>query len=404
MRRISAILAALALLVCAGCGPAGEVTPTPAETEPAAAQTPTPGQAGVTVQINGAAIHTAAGWSAESAACAEHLDWDGKISLLSADGSALSAKDIRMEMVPITPAGQELLTARTAVDTAAEGDGLTAAHAPCGGLWDLPRRLNEPVLMGYHITAELGGERQEYYFAVKSDFPTLESDSLARRLQAALESDQLLRSLHAQGDTDGDGRAETITAAVTTEHIPFLAVDGEVVLSMARNDPSFYECADLLALDLDGNGQDEIVILFNNPGAFTMQCALCSNGTWKECFLPELEFSLALEDGFTARLSCPDQTEQILTAAKGGPFYEVLSPLFDQTGAPYRREVPVICRLDTPDYLLLANGIEIHAALDLEAEGIFEPMGRRTVFSVPVVISMENETLTAKCGRAVPAK
>jgi hypothetical protein len=308
-----------------------------------------------------------------------------------------------IERVPITKIGQELLDARkSCTATASDGGELVLTHTPYGEIWDLPIRLDQSVLTGYHIAVSANGKQQDYYFVIQSGFPpTL--DSMKQTLQTAFDQNDLLRSLQTEGDINGDGINEKITAAITSDRIPFLAVDENVVLCWARNDPSFYEYADLLAMDIDDDQQDEIVVLHNNIGSFSMQCADWEDGAWVECFLPSQEFSMTLEDNFGVQLTCPGEVVQTISAAPDSEFYETFSIYFDASGIPYSKETVVSYYLDSSHCTVDADGIHIAALLDLCASDELGADSTTTVLSVPVVVSLQNQELFLECGQAVPA-
>lgn len=348
------------------------------------------------------------GWSEQLVSKAVLVDWDEDITLTPADKSNFSLEHIVIERVPITRSGQQFLTVREECTVAASDDGeLVLTHTPYG-IWDIPIPYDQFILTGYHIAVSADRGQEDYYFVIQSEQPTVDHSTYLRQiLQTALENNNLLRALQTQGDTNGDGINESITAAITPERIPFLAIGGNVVLCWARNDPSFYERADLLAVDIDDDRKDEIVVLHNNLGTFGMHCADWEDGEWSECILTRQEFSLTLEDNFRVRLTCPGEAVQTISAAPGSEFYETFNIYFNSSGMPYSKETAVTCCFPSPDCTVDADGIHITALLDMCADsGLPDDLGSdytATVLSVPVTIFMQNKSMLMECGQAVPA-
>lgn len=364
----------------------------------------------ITIEAAGySVISETDGWSDHLISKAVFLDWDEEIKLMPADKSNFALEHVMIERVPITQTGQEFLAARKECTvTASDESEIVLTHTPYGGIWDLPIRYDQSILTGYHIDVSANGEQQNYYFVIQSGFPTLDNSMYLRQtLQTALENSNLLRNLQTEGDINGDGINESIMAAITSDRMPFLAIDGNVVLCWARNDPSFYEYADLLAIDIDDDRQDEIVVLHNNIGTFGIQCADWKDGAWFECFLPSQEFSLTLEDNFRVQLICPGGAMQTISAAPDSEFYETFNIYFNSSGMPYSKEAVVTYYLESSDCTVDADGIHIVALLDMCADsGSSDDLGTdytTTVLSVPVAVSIQNKVLLMECSQAVPA-
>lgn len=301
LRRVLPLLAA-ALLLCtmSACADApGASTPTlePGGQDVVEKTGPPREAETLTVECDGTFIPWQAGvWDQNLAAGAPTVPWDSELSLFFAPPAGISS--VKIQRTVINHLGQEFFPDRREAEADLTEQGLSIRHEPFGGLWDLP--LGEPyspeITVGYYVTLTTSTETENVYFAVKSEFPTLASVSLRERMQSSIDRGETLRVLETEGDTDGDGKTETVCFGITKERIPFLSVNGEVVLSLRHNDESYYDGATLYALDLDGDKRDEVVVLIDEQGCLgntlRLQSAEYENGCWQELSVPRLEANI----------------------------------------------------------------------------------------------------------------
>jgi len=303
----------LALLLSSCAAPSAEVTPTPEPTPPpAVTSSPTPEPGGqdvvettsppnaaepLTVECGGTSISWQTnGWGQDLFSGAPTVPWDSELSLFFTPQTSISS--VKIQRTVINHLGQEFFPDRREVEADLTEQGFLIRHEPFGGLWDLP--LSEPyspeITVGYYVTLTTGTETESVYFAVKSEFPTIASVSLRERMQSSVDCGETLRVLKAEGDTDGDGEMETVCVGITRERIPFLSVNGKVVLSLRHNNESYYDGATLYALDLDGDKRDEVVVLIDDQGCLgntlRLQSAEYENDCWQELSVPQLETNI----------------------------------------------------------------------------------------------------------------
>ena len=179
---------------------------------------------------------------------------------------------------------------------------------------------------------------------VCSAFPDFQNSGIAQLLTASLKDGSAAQPLPAiRGDTDGDGKAETVELRLTADGIPFLTADGEVALCLRACDPAHYGGADMRVLDC-GDGRDAVVIVWSNLWSLHLQCAMQDADGWRELTLPAPEVTAALSAPYRVDFTLPDGQAVSLDARE----YAALADCFDESGKPYSERGSVVFRVDSP--------------------------------------------------------
>lgn len=142
--------------------------------------------------------------------------------------------------------------------------------------------------------------------------------------------------LTTDGDVDGDGSSEALALWLTATDVPFLTVDGTFALRLQAHDAVFYEGGDMQALDLDGDGRDEIAVFGGNLWGLMLQCAALGADGWKELALPDVSCDAAMLPSFCVRFTLSDGTLIEVDAEKAN-----LTAFFDANGVPYAETAKV---------------------------------------------------------------
>ena len=282
------------------------------------------------------------------AADAVAVPWDARLSV-SFGTTEGGASNIKVQYTVLNHLGQEFFPNRREAEADLTEQGPSIRHEPFGGLWDLPAAepYSPEITVGYHVSLSSGTGTENIYFAVKSEFPTLASASLRERVQSSADCVETLRVLETAGDTDGGGRTEMVCVGVTEERIPFLSVDGEVVLTMSRNDESYYDGATLCALELDGDGKDEVIVLLSGPGlggVLRLRAAEYEDGCWRELPIPRFEAAVLDTGGYSVD-SEGISLESVLELSGGS-----------NGGEPVYLRVPVVLRLHDGAFHIIPDG------------------------------------------------
>lgn len=343
---------------------------------------------GISIYLDRQLLRPAAvGWNDQLLQSAEYISWDEPFIIQS----DIPMSDIVIKKVLLTYRGSELTQAS---DVSFENN--VFYHQPWGDIWEAHSDMF-PLMVGYRIIVQSSGQ-QEYRFVVKSSFPSLDVRSLLMSLEESFVSQNTLRSLAVSGDTDGDGETEEILLNLSNDKIPFLTVNNKVQLCLSKTDPSYYENAEMVAVDLDNDSSDEIVIFWNNAFHLGMQVVDYQGNKWIEKELPIARAAAFLAPDMVT-LSFPDGNLYNFILSENESLQTHMAPYYGSDGNAYSGDVEAICFLgsshcieETP----MGTRLQIEAEIDLCATAQIENQlipYQQTIFIVPIEIRLDDDDL-----------
>lgn len=201
--------------------------------------------------------------------------------------------------------------------------------------------------------------------------------------------------LTTDGDVDGDGSSESLALWLTEEDAPFLTVDGTFALRLQARDADFYEDADMQAIDLDGDGRDEIAVFGGNLWGLMLQCAALGAGGWEELVLPDVSCDAAMLSGFCVRFTLSDGTAIEVDAKKTN-----LTEFFDADGLPYVEIARVFFPQDGTYEIVVRGGRELIAVTGYPALRALRSDGAAEYDfgTIPMYICIKDGTLQYEYG------
>lgn len=266
-------------------------------------------------------------------------------------------------------------------------------HEPWGGIWGKPGEKDK-VYVKYQFTI-MGDASAEKRFEmiVESDFPTLENSNLTSLLRDHICQDSKCRLVLTK-DIDGDNQSDELNICITDDGIPFVTVNGKVELCLKYVDPSSYEYAEIVSVDFDQDGYDEVLVFWNALSTFYIQYVYWDGGGWNEELWPKQDLAIngELQEGWILQLTLPNGVVFDCDATKIGE----LSTCFDSDGTPFYKKAKITSIMDSEWRIIENNGqtqILSHAILDVCAqanEGGVVQDHQQTFLKIPIYLIWKN--------------
>lgn len=275
-------------------------------------------------------------------------------------------------------------------------------HEPWGGIWGKPGEKDK-VYVKYQFTI-MGDASAEKRFEiiVESDFPTLENSSLASLVIDHICQDSKC-SLALTKDIDGDNQSDELKICITDDGIPFVTVNDKVELCLKYVDPSSYEYAEIVSVDFDQNGYDEVLVFWNALSTLYIQYVYWDGEAWNEGLWPKQDLAIAgeLQKGRILQLTLPNGVVSDYDATQIGE----LSTCFDSDGTPFYKKAEITSIIDSEWRIVENSGqtqILSHAILDVCAqtnEGGAIQDHQQTFLKIPIYLKWKNSGFVLDYGK-----
>lgn len=275
-------------------------------------------------------------------------------------------------------------------------------HEPWGGIWGKPGEKDKVyVKYQFAIMGDASAEKR-FEMIVESDFPTLKNSNLSSLLLDRICQDSKC-SLALTKDIDGDNQSDELNICITDDGIPFVTVNGKVELCLKYVDPSSYEYAEIVSVDFDQDGYDEVLVFWNALSTFYIQYVYWDGDDWNEELWPKQDLAIAgeLQEGWILQLTLPNGVIFHYDATRIGE----LSTCFDSNGAPFDTKAKITSIMDSEWRIVENSGqtqILSHAILDVCAqtnEGGAIQDHQQTFLKIPVYLIWKNSGFVLDYGK-----
>ena len=275
-------------------------------------------------------------------------------------------------------------------------------HDPWGEIWGKPGEKDKAyVKYQFTIMGHASAEKR-FELIVESDFPTLKNSNLTSLLLDHICQDSKC-SLALTKDIDGDNQSDELNICITDDGIPFVTVNGKVELCLKYVDPSSYEYAEIVSVDFDQDGYDEVLVFWNALSTLYIQCVYWDGGAWNEGLWPKQDLAIAgeLQEGRILQLTLPNGVLFDYDATQIGE----LSMCFDSDGTPFYKKVKITSIMDSEWCIVENSGqtqILSHAILDVCAQtnegGVIQDH-QQTFLKIPVYLIWKNSGFVLDYGK-----